>query len=129
MDLWIRTAVLRSVLYESSDPYLDAFDIVMNRSYIFPFNMFYGHRELVDDYCSWLFSILSKCESLIDISGRDAYQKRVFGFMAERLFNVWIMGNSIKVSETPVVQLDTTLANRMRFRVSQNAHRLYDAVF
>ena len=37
----------------------------------------------------WLFPILVSLETQIDISDRDTFQKRVFGFLAERLFNVF----------------------------------------
>ena len=59
-----------------------------------------------EQYCEWLFHILLKLECQIDISNYDVYQKRVFGFLAERLFNVWLVKNQLKVKEQKVVALE-----------------------
>ena len=42
------------------------------------------------DYCGWLFSVLSLMEEKIPCQWYDPYQKRVFGFMGERLLNVYL---------------------------------------
>lgn len=63
-----------------------------------PFNMFVMRKPLLNEYCAWLFPLLAMVESeLGDLSCRSLYQQRVFGFLAERLFNVWIMKMNLKV--------------------------------
>jgi lipopolysaccharide biosynthesis glycosyltransferase len=70
---------------------------------IFPFfiqmlterQAFFSHiaifrREIFHDYCKWLFSILEAAEKQIDISHYDRYQRRVWGFIAERLVNAYV---------------------------------------
>ena len=59
-----------------------------------------------DRYCTWLFDILFELENRIDISSYNTYESRVFGFMAERLFNVWLEKQDIKKHELPVVFLE-----------------------
>lgn len=54
-----------------------------------PFNMFIMSIDEFENYCSWLFAILGDVENYIDVSSYDEYQKRVYGFMAERLFNLY----------------------------------------
>ncbi|SQB29178.1 Uncharacterised protein [Citrobacter koseri] len=63
------------------------------------YNMFVGKADVVNQYCQWLFPLLDEVNKQIDFSGYDSYQKRILGFMAERLFNVWIEHNkrNIKV--------------------------------
>ena len=58
--------------------------------------MFIGKKEVMDNYCKWLFSILFEAEKFIDTSTYNNYNRRVFGFLAERLFTVWVDHNQEK---------------------------------
>lgn len=82
--------ICREVISEFCPNYLDAFDEMLFDKYIFPFNMFIMKRYVFDEYATWLFSILFEVEKRIDIDSYDTYNQRVFGFLSERLFNVWI---------------------------------------
>lgn len=55
----------------------------------YPYNMFIMKGELFAAYMEWLFEILFALERVL-IPSEDAYQKRVFGFMAERLFTLYL---------------------------------------
>ncbi len=68
------------------------------------YNMFVARRALVDEYCCWLFPLLFHLEGTIEPSD-DAYQCRVFGFLAERLFNWWTMSRGIRLVERPILQI------------------------
>lgn len=60
------------------------------------FNMSIMKKEIFNDYCNWLFDILFEVEKRITIPS-DPYQSRVFGFLGERLLNIYInYHNSIK---------------------------------
>ena len=63
------------------------------------FNMFIMKRNLFNDYCDWLFGILFKVENRIDISDWNKSEQRVFGYLSERLLDVWIEKNNIKYKE------------------------------
>ena len=52
----------------------------------------------------WLFSILSEVEKNIPPKD-DVYQNRTFGFMSERLFNVFLEYKKCKVKELPIIFL------------------------
>ena len=73
--------------------YRDAFDFVMAGHTIAHGNMFAARKRVIDEYCEWLFPILFALEPLIPYEFYDPYQARVFGFIAERLFNVWLCKN------------------------------------
>lgn len=54
-------------------------------------------KELFDDYAKWLFDLMGKFESLIDISEYSTDQARIFGFLTERLLNVWIIKITLRL--------------------------------
>ena len=82
---------------------LESYEAVMDSHYFYYANMMICKRRLLDDYCRWLFEIMDELEPMIHLDKYDdAYQKRVFGFIAERLLQVWIVDNKLKVKEFPV---------------------------
>lgn len=97
--------VLEAVVKERSKPnYVRAFDKVMHLSHKpLCYNMFIMNRESFDKYCSWLFGILEEVERRIDISRYSPVQQRVFGYMSERLFNVFIEAERLKVIHKPLL--------------------------
>lgn len=95
----------KKVIEKKYPEYIESFDKVLNRDYIFLYNMFIGKKEIMDKYFQWLFDILSEVEEQIDISEYDDYQKRIYGFLAERLFNVWLEYNQYKLKEVKVIKL------------------------
>ena len=78
----------------------------MNSRKLYIYNMFAMKKSLFDEYCAWLFDILFTLETRIDISDYDKYNARVFGFLSERLFNVWLEKKSLKVKTINVVFLE-----------------------
>lgn len=100
--------ILREVIINKYPGYIDSFDIVMNSSCLSLYNMFIGKKYIIDKYFSWLFPLLFELEPIIDYKSYDSYQRRVFGFMAERLFNVWLDYNAkdIKIKYVPIVNIE-----------------------
>ena len=96
----------RAVIADKYSDYLNSFDSVMQGKILHLYNMFVIKKSLFEEYCHWLFTILFELEKKIDVSTYDSYQKRVFGFIAERLFNVWLQKNNIKLKEVEVVSLE-----------------------
>lgn len=89
---------------QKEERYMDAFNKVMfQNNKLRHYNMFIMTWALYDMYCNWLFSILSKVESQVDITNYSPVQKRIFGYMAERLLNVFIEANKLKVYEKKVI--------------------------
>lgn len=66
------------------------------------FNMFIGSKAFLNEYCTWLFPILTALEQTVKLSDYP-YQRRIFGFMAERLLNLYIKKNNLATAEYPVV--------------------------
>lgn len=67
------------------------------------YNMFIMTWHDFDVYCSWLFPLLQEMENRIDISHYTPVQGRIFGYIAERLLNVWVEANRIKTTFLPVI--------------------------
>ena len=73
-----------------------------------PMNMFVVRRNLFEEWCSFIFPVLFKLEEVIDVSGRDNYQKRAICFLEERIFGFWCWMKKnaahMKVLELPVIE-------------------------
>lgn len=96
----------KKILEEKYPAYLSAFDAAMSRTKAHRFNMFIMKKEIFLDYCDWLFTILFELEQQLDISGYDAYNKRIFGFISERLLDVYLEKQNISYAELPVLFME-----------------------
>lgn len=96
----------RDVIKNICPDYLSDFDRVMERKKIYFFNMLIMGKEKYQQYCSWLFSILFEVERVVDIGQYNTYQRRIYGFLAERLLNVWVLHNHLKIYETGVINTE-----------------------
>lgn len=99
---------LDNVIKEFYPNYIESYNAVFSGYNASLYNMFVGKKNILDEYCSWLFDLLSKLEVRINYAEYDDYQKRVFGFLAERLFNVWLhyhKGN-IKIKKVSAINIE-----------------------
>ncbi len=101
-------SVCRAVIAAQGDArYTAAFDRVMGRRSGHRFNMLVMRRDLFSAYSAWLFAVLEETERRLDISAYSANDARVFGFLAERLLDVWLEVHQPKIREVPVVNLES----------------------
>ena len=96
----------RRIIEEKYPDYLEIYDSSMKKTTGHRFNMFIMKKELADAYCAWLFDILFELEKRLDISDYSANDKRVFGFVSERLLDVWLEQNHIKCKDIPYIFLE-----------------------
>lgn len=104
--------VVRRVIEERHPQYVESFEKAMGKGFLFPFNMMVCPKTIFDDYCAWLFDILGECEKRVDLGGYDAYQGRIYGFLSERLWLVYLIYHKYEVKELKVREVDMSL--RMR---------------
>lgn len=97
----------RAILAERHPEFLDAFDATMASTKGHRFNMFVMKRPLFDDYCRWLFDVLFELERRLDVSDYSPYDARVFGFVAERLLDVYVTAQKVSYAECPVLNLES----------------------
>jgi hypothetical protein len=93
-------AVMRAIkkLYPEYEKSLGVFNHSYKMSF---FNMMIAPWKTWDDYLEWLFAILFEVKANIKVSD-DAYQSRVFGFMSERLINLYLLHNQLNTAYLPV---------------------------
>ena len=113
--------ILGKLIEEEFPDYEDAFKEAFSKNYFYPCNMMFCKKELFDDYAKWLFDLMKKFESLIDISEYSTDQARIFGFLTERLLNVWIIKNNLKIKELPMIQTDSSL----KFRIHMILNKIF----
>ena len=82
--------VLRQVLKNDYPKYLSSFDDLMNKRSAHMFNMSIMKTPYFNEYCEFVFSVLSKVEKQIDISNYSVQEARVFGYLSELLMDTWI---------------------------------------
>lgn len=98
--------ITREIIDAVHHDYLESFDTCMKKTKGHRFNMFIMDYDHFQSYCEWLFSILFELEKRLDISSYSEYDVRVFGFVSERLLDVFITHNGIKFKDIPYVFLE-----------------------
>lgn len=63
---------------------------VQEGNFYYGYNMFIVKNRILDDYCTWLFSLLEYCENRCG-KKEDPYQNRYIGFLAERLLTIYMI--------------------------------------
>ena len=61
---------------------------VLREHYFSNLNMVIMRKDILDAYCTWLFDVLFHIEP--QLSNEDGYQKKVAGYLGERLWNIWL---------------------------------------
>lgn len=97
--------ILTEVINERYPDYGDSWDQVANYSNkLMHYNMFIAPKRIIDPYFEWLFDILGEVEKRVKISPYP-YQQRVFGFMSERLMQLYFTHNKFKIKHKSVLYI------------------------
>ena len=98
---------LNRLVHDLSSDYNYAYnDVIIQNNKLSHYNMFIMSWENFNSYCTWLFKILGQAEKNIDISSYNSIQARIWGYMAERLFNVWLYKNKLKIKYLNIIKFD-----------------------
>lgn len=104
--------ILKNVIKEMYPEYIPAFEKIMYYGNRYSaFNMMIMKWELFSDYCKWLFSILFELEKKCNIENYIGYYIRIYGYMSERLLNVYILHNNLKIKRYSVGFIDNNKEN------------------
>ncbi len=94
------------IIKEKYPQYFGEFQNLKTRKSAHMFNMFIMKKELVNDYCTWLFDILFELKNRIDPKNYDTFHARYLGRVSELLFDVWLYTNGYDYSEVKVIDME-----------------------
>ena len=97
--------ITRDIIKEKYPDYLNEFDKLHKRTSAHMFNMFVMKKEILDEYCAWLFDILFELEKRVDNSKYDAFHGRFYGRVSELLFDVWLNKNNLTYKEINLLDM------------------------
>ena len=93
------------IIKERCPEYSAEFKKLHTRKSAHMFNMCIMKRELLKEYCDWLFDILFELEKRIDANQYSDFHKRFYGRISELFLDVYINTNKLKYVETPVIDM------------------------
>lgn len=95
--------IISTIIKLKYPTYSDSVDEYLNSNKHYFWNMFIMKKDLFENYCQWLFSILDDFAKITDTSSRSVLKKRVFAYLAERLTGIYITylkkNTQLKISE------------------------------
>lgn len=116
--------LLREIVLEKYPEYISCYDKYFNSKKTYYYNMLICKKDLFDNYSKFLFDILFELENRVSIENYDDYHKRIFGFISERLLNIYVMHNKLNIKEYPVYMPDTSKFNRIKIRLKNFIKKL-----
>jgi hypothetical protein len=94
--------ITKNIILMKYPDMINSIEYVFTKKSIYSYNMFLMKKVEFDSYMNWLFDILFEVEKSIDIREYNKVQGRVYGFIAERIFNVYIYHNKFLIKEFPI---------------------------
>ena len=90
-----------TALRELSPKYSTAFEDILKQQFMYNYNVILAKKEVLKDYCAWLFPILERTEELSVPKGSERAD-RYIGYMAETLETLYFMYNrdKLKIAHT-----------------------------
>lgn len=101
----IRT--LSAVIHDCFPEYEESYQRVLTTTNISYLNMFVASKEICDAYCTWLFAVLEITERRIgSLEDYDVQHRRIFGYLAEVLLNVWVLKHQLRIKYCFTLEVD-----------------------
>lgn len=95
--------ILRQIIKDRCPQYMTAFEESMDHSNkAVGYNMFITHWEHFNAYSEWLFDILFEVERRVPPID-DPIQSRIYGYMSERLINVFCEKQHLRIKHIPLI--------------------------
>lgn len=111
----------KKVIEKIYPEYVTVYDDVMSQDAFSCYNMFVASKELMNEYCNWLFPIIQELMKQIDLEEI----KRIVGVITEYLFNVWVEYRNLNVKELNLYYKGDMLKFRMFLSNNQFFRHFY----
>ena len=86
-----------TALKELQPEYAEAFPEVLEQQYLYNYNVILAKKQVLKEYCEWLFPILERTEELSVPKGKDRAD-RYIGYMGETLETLYFIRNREKLN-------------------------------
>ena len=99
----VKESIIRAMEKHQPD-YVETFRSVLAGKWMYICNMFVTRREIMNQYCEWLFSFILEAADSVDVSQATATEKRTAGFDGEILLTVWMEKHpEMKIYDMPIM--------------------------
>ena len=97
--------ILAEVMKRQCPEYFETLEKVCDGVKFHPFNMLLCKKELFDEYCEWMFSILESCEKVIKPASYTN-ARRALAYMAEMLTGVYFTHRGMRIKSVPYYKIE-----------------------
>jgi len=94
------------IIEKKCPEYIGEFKKLRTRTSAHMFNMLIMKRDILNQYCTWLFDILFELEKRVDPKKYEPFHARYLGRVSELLLDVWIYTNKLDYKEVKVVSIE-----------------------
>ena len=97
--------LIKKMLERHQPNYVDSFEQLMCGQGFMCCNMMITRKYVFDAYCQWLFSFILPAakEFIPSLENVTVRRKRILGFIAERMFGVWLLKNHLRLREFTIM--------------------------
>lgn len=95
--------IVTEILQEKFPEYLNTWEKVLSGNVLYANNMFILKNDLFQQFMEWWFEMLFEFEKREDLESYQGYQRRILGFVAERLLTLWVIHNKLKIKELKLI--------------------------
>lgn len=105
--------LIEQIVRMFSPEYADAMEKYLSGTICYFGNIFIMKRHIFYDYCTWIFHVLEEFDFRSDTTHYNSQERRVDGYLSERLFGVWLSNtrNFFHVLELPKVHFEPDVWN------------------
>lgn len=118
--------IMREVVADLYPEYIPSFDKIMYYGNKYsPYNMLVTSWEIFTDYSKWLFDILFEVEKRVHIESYTGYYSRLYGYMSERLLNIYLEKRQLKSKKIPIAWIEPDCSfNRIKDAVKNGLNQI-----